>query len=352
MRNEKTSFNDKLKKITESILVRLQLLKLWFIKNITVFIKLIIIIGVILVLCGIADNTIPIIGEISDEVKKIVTANSWQIIVKCLGTAASIFISVYTFTKKTKRLVIEDIKSKKLKIALIKANLYFDEAGRLRKRPKVEKVDFEDTYDVGLSNLSNSPKENLVEGVVRASSELGLILTTDIKTGNDEDKILQDAQLTENNQEASSENTETVNSQNEEETVKTRKKKNVFAKIFNPIKLPVKKYMANVAESFKSMKDPKLEKIKTKKKKEVKEETEEKEDNVEIVNNTNVILENEENTEVIQTEVKNEKPEEPISIQPVPSAVKTDIVTELTTEQKISKQKNTKKINDILSSLK
>ena len=110
--------------------------------------------------------------------------------------------------------------------------------------------------------------------------------------------------------------------------------------------------MANVAESFKSMKDPKLEKIKTKKKKEVKEETEEKEDNVEIVNNTNVILENEENTEVIQTEVKNEKPEEPISIQPVPSSVKTDIVTELTTEQKISKQKNTKKINDILSSLK
>ena len=352
MRKEKTSFNDKLKKITESILVRLQLLKLWFIKNITVFIKLIIIIGVILVLCGIADNTIPIIGEISDEVKKIVTANSWQIIVKCLGTAASILISVYTFTKKTKRLVIEDIKSKKLKIALIKANLYFDEAGRLRKRPKVEKVDFEDTYDVGLSNLSNSPKENLVEGVVRASSELGLILTTDIKTGNDEDKILQDAQLTENNQEASSENTETVNPQNEEETVKTRKKKNVFTKIFNPIKLPVKKYMANVAESFKSMKDPKLEKIKTKKKKEVKEETEEKEDNVEIVNNTNVILENEENTEVIQTEVKNEKPEEPISIQPVPSAVKTDIVTELTTEQKISKQKNTKKINDILSSLK
>ena len=110
--------------------------------------------------------------------------------------------------------------------------------------------------------------------------------------------------------------------------------------------------MANVAESFKSMKDPKLEKIKTKKKKEVKKEIEEKEDNVEIVNNTNVILENEENTEVIQTEVKNEKPEEPISIQLVPSAVKTDIVTELTTEQKISKQKNTKKINDILSSLK
>ena len=148
MKKEKTSFNDKLKKITESILVRLQLLKLWFLKNISVFIKLIIVIGVILVLCGIADNTIPIIGEISDEVKKIVTTNSWQIIVKCLGTVASIAISVYTFTKKTKRLVIEDIKSKKLKIALIKANLYFDENGRLRKRPKTEKVDFEDTYDI------------------------------------------------------------------------------------------------------------------------------------------------------------------------------------------------------------
>lgn len=346
----------KSKHFWEATKVRLQLLKIWFVKNISVFVKVIIVVGFILILCGIIDNTIPVIGEISEEFEKIASADSWKIIVNSLAAISSILFSVYMFVRKTRRIAIEDIKSKKLKIALIKANLYFDENGRLRKKPKTNKVDIEEENNVGITNIDNLPKENLIDGVVRATSELGLILTTNINTEKDEDKILQDAQLNEATEQVKAEQVEAVKKAKKE---KKEHKSNAVGRFFKRMWSKgvsfVKPKIDNLKLSINSLKEPKLDKMNTKKKKKLELEEENN-----IIPSVEIVDENNSTMEDIKSEVKvhNEVKEEKLTPAP---AVNKNIVSEVTpkktildpsSQQQAAKQHKQKQINDILSSLK
>lgn len=336
----------KLKQFSEATKIRLQLLKIWFIKNISVFVKIAIVIIFVLIICGVVDESIPILGDITNEVNSIASAENWKIAIKSLAAIGSILFSIYMFVKKTKRIAIEDIKSKKFKIALINANLYFDEQGRLRKRPKTNKVDLEEENKVGFTNLENMPKENLLEGVVRASSELGLILTTDIKT-NDEEKVLQEAQLNET----------------DEKETETKPKK--ITEIKNKIFTKVKQRLDNLKLSLKELKTPKIEEdVKKENEEDVSKEEEIQTDNVEIVNvsqddttnNKETVVLEEEDT---QTETKEEQTkEEPVIVESKKSPLSFSEEERLTNilnssyNQQRKKRNTSKRIDDILKNLK
>lgn len=350
MKNNKVEKKNKSKTLFTNIKVRLELLKIWVIKNIFVFIKLGIIIGVILVLCGIIDNSIPVLGEISQEFENLAKADSWQIAVKSSGVIASILVSVFIFVKRTKRLAIEDIKTKKLKIALVKANLYFDEDGRLRKKPKSDKVNIDDEYDTGISNLAETPKENLVEGVVRATSELGLILTTEIES--DEAKVVQEAQLTPES--VDDETTETTEEDSTTETKDKKVKKNkrkikIISKTINTIK----KFFSDIIIALKHSKleSPVENEIETEKHESSSKLEEPEKEKIEIVSTDEDTVKEADTKDTILSEEKVESSKAETQEDKTISDLK-DIVSISTAEQKISKMRNNKKINDILNSLK
>ena len=352
MKNNKVEKKNKSKTLFTNIKVRLELLKIWVIKNIFVFIKLGIIVGVILVLCGIIDNSIPVLGEISQEFENLAKADSWQIAVKSFGVIASILVSVFIFVKRTKRLAIEDIKTKKLKIALIKANLYFDENGRLRKKPKSDKVNLDEEYDTGISNLAETPKENLVEGVVRATSELGLILTTDIES--DEAKVVQEAQLTPDSVDDETTEEKDSTTETKDKKVKKNKKKNkrkikIISKTINIIK----KFFSDIIIALKHSKfeSPVENEIETEKHESSSKLEEPEKEKIEIVSTDEDTVKEAEAKDTILSEEKVESSKTETQEDKTISDLK-DIVSISTTEQKISKMRNNKKINDILNSLK
>lgn len=347
MKNNKVEKKNKSKTLFTNIKVRLELLKIWVIKNIFVFIKLGIIIGVILVLCGIIDNSIPVLGEISQEFENLAKADSWQIAVKSFGVIASILVSVFIFVKRTKRLAIEDIKTKKLKIALLKANLYFDENGRLRKKPKSDKVNIDEEYDTGISNLAETPKENLVEGVVRATSELGLILTTEIESN--EAKVVQEAQLTPDSVDDETIEEDSTTEAKDKKVKKNKRKIKIISKFINSIK----KFFSDIIIALKHSKFESLveNEIETEKHESSSKLEEPEKEKIEIVSTDKETVKEADAKDTILSEEKVESSKAVTQEDKTISDLK-DIVSISTTEQKISKMRNNKKINDILNSLK
>ena len=189
---KKSSF----KKFLEITKIRCQLLRLWFLKNLSVIIKTILLVIFILVMVNVIDGRdfLPLFGMKTEDVENI-DWNTFDGIKNLLATLFSAGFSAYVFLRKTKSLAIEDIKSKELKIALIKARLYFNENGKLCKRlEETAQIDLDGDGKVSDTPISEVQDENLVTGIPRAIGELATVLTTKIDV-DDETTIVEEAQL-------------------------------------------------------------------------------------------------------------------------------------------------------------
>ncbi len=172
--------------------VRLRLIWIWFIKNIWVWVKILTIVAVIMVACGLINGELDGVGEYEALGKTI----DWLV-----GIGGSIAYTICAIVKKTKRILLTDIKSRNLKIAMIKANLYFDENGKICKKIEAKtNLDIDGDGAVGDSIPEDIHGENLIEGITRSASELHTILTTPIDPNATDEDIVETAELTQSEQ--------------------------------------------------------------------------------------------------------------------------------------------------------
>jgi hypothetical protein len=186
----------------EAFKLRMALLRVWVIKNIIVFIELLIAVGIILVLTGQLPETTPVVGELSASIRQVISqdysrGDFW---LNLLTTIFTLLVSLGVLSSNLKRLVISDIKSKKLKKALIQAGMYFNKEGKLVKRiEEASRIDIDGDNKIGDTELSpeDLPREGLIPGLRRAGQELGTIITMKIETKEDAEKITEKAELKE-----------------------------------------------------------------------------------------------------------------------------------------------------------
>lgn len=241
--------------------IKMQLLGIWLLKNISVFLQIAIGICIILTLCGIIVPSTPILGSIfgdlSEEVTDLRATYSWDVVLNLIATLLSLSLSFYVVVKKLKTVALSDIKSRKLKLALIDAGLYFDDNNVLcKKLETATNMDLNSDGSIADTKISDTKTENFFSACIRSGKELWLILSfkfnDDESDDDDEVKTLSDkANLTTT--------TETLSSI--DETTKTgylAKLKNSFSNL----KLKIKDMFYSVKSAMQASKEPKLEKTK------------------------------------------------------------------------------------------
>lgn len=176
--------------------LKMSLFRIWFVKNIVLFLEIIAIVLFILVLTGVLPESTPIFGPLIIEIREAEGDSSGWI--KGLSITTTCLTSVGLFLAKVKSIALSDIKNDKLKLALVNANMYFNEKGKLTK--KVEKatgtdidgdgkVDEKET-DEGVSNVRVAT--NLFTGIKDAISEFFAIAT--VRLDDDEKKAQKQAE--------------------------------------------------------------------------------------------------------------------------------------------------------------
>ena len=134
-----------LKKAWANIRLRLSLLRIWFIKNIVLFLEVGLLICFICTFTGAITSETPVLGKIivaigfdsvAKEINDIIKEKQITNIMTFFTTALSVLITIGIFALKAKSIAQTDIKNDKLKIALLKANLYFNYDGKLVKKVK------------------------------------------------------------------------------------------------------------------------------------------------------------------------------------------------------------------------
>ena len=179
------------KNTLELIKLRLMLLRIWFMKNLMTFVKVLIAVVFVLMLFGQINENTPVLGFIVypilkpliDSINDIVATRDAGSFMGFASAALSILITISLFTIKLKSISQNDIKNKELKIAMVRAGLYFNENGKLVK--KVEKAIGTDINGDGVVDENDVIKsEGFFKGIGRAISEFVTVITTDI--GEDE----------------------------------------------------------------------------------------------------------------------------------------------------------------------
>lgn len=178
--------------------LRMSLFRIWFIKNIVLFLEILGITLFILVFTGVLPETTPIFGPLIMEIRAAEgDASTW---VQLLSVLATCLTSVAIFLTKVKSIALSDIKSDKLKLSLVNANMYFNEKGKLVKREAPKKQQLATaTATVSVNNESAaedadddteissvSVATNLFTGIRNAVSEFFAIAT--VKLDDDEEK--------------------------------------------------------------------------------------------------------------------------------------------------------------------
>jgi len=183
--------------------LRMSLLKIWFVKNLTVFIELVILISVVLILTGQIDNETPVLGiifgDLSAAINEIINQRySDDIVVNLLTIVISLLVTVGTLSSNLKRIALSDIRNPELKKMLIRAGLYFNKDGKLVKKVEVAtRMDLDGDNKVGDVEITEIPREGLVPGLKRSMEELGTILSVKIETEAQVEQIKQQASLKE-----------------------------------------------------------------------------------------------------------------------------------------------------------
>ena len=155
------------------------------------FVKVLIAVVFVLMLFGQINENTPVLGFIVypilkpliDSINDIVATRDAGSFMGFASAALSILITISLFTIKLKSISQNDIKNKELKIAMVRAGLYFNENGKLVK--KVEKAIGTDINGDGVVDENDVIKsEGFFRGISRAISEFVTVITTDI--GEDE----------------------------------------------------------------------------------------------------------------------------------------------------------------------
>lgn len=172
-----------------SFKLKAQLLRIWFVKNIVLWLQIFLIVCLVFMLTGNITAETPILGIIIypffkplvDEIVNIVAEKEMNGLMDFFAIAISILTSVGLFTMKAKRIAQSDIKSDKLKIALIKANMYFNKDGRLvKKTEKMVGMDLDgDGVIEGEEGEAKVPT-NIFSGIGGAIKEFKTIITADL----------------------------------------------------------------------------------------------------------------------------------------------------------------------------
>lgn len=172
----------------ENFKLRLSLLGLWFKKNILVFLQIIAIVLCILMFTGAIPEDFPILGDLFGPliraIREVIAEKEINSIMTFFSVAISVLTTIGMFMLKVKTLAISDIKSDKMKYALVKANLYFNENGRLVKR--VENITQTDIDGDGkIDTVIDNTSGGLLGGIKRTVDEFITIVNADF---NDEEK--------------------------------------------------------------------------------------------------------------------------------------------------------------------
>ena len=187
--------------------IRLSLLRIWAVKNISLFLKIALFICIILVFTGHIDENTPLLGsifgELSTEIHLILTNNgsfAGKTIVNLLTTVGSLAVTLILFGTKAKNLALTDIKSKKIKKALLDSGVYFNQNGEMVKRvEEATKLDLNGDKKVGMNDVSITeiPNEGLISGIKRSCRELQIIFTVRINDKSDIQTMIKKAELEE-----------------------------------------------------------------------------------------------------------------------------------------------------------
>ena len=179
----------------EQFSLRLSLLRMWFIKNLTVFLWLAFIICVGLTFSGLIGKDTPVLGiifgSLSDDIQGIFNNNEgWSTFYGISESIICLVIAVALCAKKMKALSFDDIKSTKHKLLMVKAGLWFNEDGKLTKRVEtITKTDIDKDGYIGEKKAEEIQKEeNIVEGLKRAGEEFVTIVTLDLSEVQKEEK--------------------------------------------------------------------------------------------------------------------------------------------------------------------
>lgn len=344
----------KCKNKLEVFIIRLKLLWIWLLKNSSVLIKTALLIIFALICINIIDGEsfLSMFGVSKSELESV----NWQSVKSVENAIASLIsagISVLVVMKKTKSLAIDDIKSRELKIALIKARLYFNENGKLCKRlEEATQMDLNGDDKIGEKNISETESENLLTGIPRAVNELTTILTAKIDIEDENEKVIESAELNDDiavpdqtiNEKLYTEDLGAPETTEEPEVevnvviTKKSKKQNFFGEIIRALKLSTSN--PEITDNMNGDTEDDDENDDS----DIEEEKVTNEENIEIVDTD----EEQEPTEVILTtsieeDVKN------ITSTIEPAVAETTENKSETTQVKLSSKE--KQINDILGSI-
>jgi hypothetical protein len=186
--------------------LKASLLRIWFIKNLTVFMQVGVLVSIVLVLTGSVDSNTPILGaifgELSTNIRSIIEKDyDGGTLVNLVTVIFTLFITIGTLSIRLERIALSDIKSPGLKKALIQAGLYFNKNGKLVSRLETAaKIDIDGDGKAGNVDINEIPKEKLVDGVKRASEEFMTIINADITHDSEISQTIADANLKETKQ--------------------------------------------------------------------------------------------------------------------------------------------------------
>ena len=216
------------------------LLWIWFIKNIKVFIWAVFIILVALTCMGVIKPDTPLLGTIFGSISEAFQGlikdldgdyTVWTVIESIISLGFIVGLAATNFD----RIALRDIKSKKIKVLLIKAGLYFDKNGKLTKRAEaIANIDIDGDGKADEQKIVTDKDETLFEQVKHSGEELKTIINIDLS------EIDEDGNSNVSNLEKVQETEEEVS--NKEVRVNIfiiiwRTIVNFFKRVFNNIKL-------------------------------------------------------------------------------------------------------------------
>lgn len=173
------------KSVWSNFKLRFSLFRIWFMKNILVWLQIALIVCLVCIITGNITSETPILGSIVypffepliEEITAVVVDRKIDGLMDFFAAAISILTSCSVFLLKARRISQADIKNNKLKIAMIQAGLYFNEDGKLTK--KTEKLVGQDLDCDGKVDDEKKITKGLFSGIASAIKELKVIATAD-----------------------------------------------------------------------------------------------------------------------------------------------------------------------------
>jgi hypothetical protein len=182
----------------KSFTLKSSLLRIWFMKNISLFLKLGMYVMIVLVLTGQVDANTPILGgifgDLSRSIRDVLTSDyDSNTLINLVTVVVTFLVTLGTLSHKLKSIGLNDIKSNSLKKALVQAGMYFNKEGKLVNRlEETSKIDFNGDGFIGETGVSinDIPEEKFIDGMKRAGDELKTIVTLKVGDNYTLDKVI------------------------------------------------------------------------------------------------------------------------------------------------------------------